>query len=223
MEKEHRVEFCPHCCNRAPQLLLCTQQYQAIGFLIADGDEFPYDGFYFVVRCETCKKILLYYSVDDDNFHSSKLLWPNIGLDKSVTQEVSRIYEEAIRIKYIAPNAFAVQIRRALEALCKDRGTKNRVLAEQLKELADKGEIPKTLSEASDIIRLIGNVGAHANDVDVHPLQAMAIDDFFKAIVEYVYISPAKIREFKERMNQYKETRNETQQYNPSDGKKRHR
>lgn len=49
----------------------------------------------------------------------------------------------------------------------------------------------------TDIIRLVGNVGAHASEENVHPLQVMALDDFFKAVVEYVYVSPAKIDEFK--------------------------
>ena len=205
MEKEHRIGFCPHCCNRAPQSLLCTQQHETVGWGIADGDEFPYEGCYFVARCETCKEILIYYSFEDNAFQSAEMIWPNVGLDKSVPKEVSRIYDEAIRIIHVAPNAFAVQIRRALEALCKDRGTKHRTLAEQLNELADKGEIPKTLSEASDIVRLIGNVGAHASTTEVHPLQATAIDNFFKAIVEYVYVSPARIREFKEGMEKLAE------------------
>jgi Domain of unknown function (DUF4145) len=209
MEKQQRIGFCPHCCNRAPQVLVYVQQYEAVGWM-TDADEvkveIPYDATYFVVRCETCKEILLYHADNEDAFASSELIWPNISLDKAVPQDISRIYDEAIKIKYVAPNAFSVQIRRALEALCKDRGTKDRPLNEQLKELADKGEIPKTLSEASDIIRLIGNVGAHANNVDVHPLQVLAIDGFFKAIVEYVYVSPARIREFKETMNRYGKT-----------------
>jgi hypothetical protein len=187
-----------------------TQQYESIGWTVSDGDEIPFDASYFIVRCETCKELLIYHSIPSNDFHDAELLWPKVGLDKSVPKEVSHIYEEAIRIKHIAPNAFAVQIRRALEALCKDRGTKHRTLSEQLAELGDKGEIPKTLSEASDIIRLIGNVGAHASSMDVHPLQAGAIDNFFRAIIEYIYVSSARIREFREGMNQYKRTREET-------------
>ncbi|MDO9538298.1 MAG: DUF4145 domain-containing protein [Thermoplasmata archaeon] len=173
---------------------------------MTDGDEIPYDGTYFVARCETCKEILIYHSYTEEDYRSAELYWPNIGLNKAVPEEVSRIYNEAIRIKQLAPNAFAVQIRRALEAVCKNRGTQKHSLAQQLKELAEKGEIPETLSEASDILRLIGNVGAHASETEVHPLQATAIDQFFKAIVSYVYVSPAMIKEFKENMKKYSKT-----------------
>lgn len=54
------------------------------------------------------------------------------------------------------------------------------------------------------MLRLVGNIGAHASDDSVHPLQATAIDNFFKAIVEYVYVSPMRISEFKESMGKYK-------------------
>ena len=167
---------------------------------VDDGEEDQYDGLYLVARCETCKEILLYHSIYDGE---STLIFPNITLGKSVPEEISKIYEEATRIKSVAPNAFAVQIRRALEAICIDRGSSKKNLAAQLKELGEKGEIPKTLSEASDILRVIGNIGAHANKKDVHPLQALALDEFFKAIVEYVYVSPSKIESFRARMDSY--------------------
>lgn len=205
MENEHKINFCPHCCNRAPHTLLLTQNYEGVGWMTGV-DEIPYDGTYFLARCETCKEILIYHSYSGEDYRAAELHWPDIGLSKSVPEEVSRIYDEAIRIKNLAPNAFAVQLRRALEAVCKDRGTRKHNFAKQLNELAEKGEIPKTLSEASDILRLIGNVGAHASETEVHPLQAIAIDQFFKAIVSYVYISPAMIREFRENMKKYSKT-----------------
>jgi hypothetical protein len=201
------IKFCPHCCNRAPQTILHEQEYEGRGWLVHDGEEMEYDGKYIVARCETCKEILLYHSSFDDE---PTLIFPKTGLHSSVPSQISKIYEEAIRIKHIAPNAFAVQIRRALEAICIDRGTSKRMLAQQLKELETKGEIPSTLSEASEVLRLIGNVGAHANSDDVHPLQATAIDDFFKAIVEYVYVSPSRLAKFKMKLLKYEESQAET-------------
>jgi len=81
------------------------------------------------------------------------LAYPQVGLDSSVPYSVAKIYREAERIKQIAPNAYAVQIRRALEAVCKDRGSLKKTLAQRLKELADKGEIPMALIEATDMLR----------------------------------------------------------------------
>jgi hypothetical protein len=71
-------------------------------------------------------------------------------------------------------------------------------------QLAKRGDIPKTFAEASDLLRLIGNVGAHAGDRDVHPLQAHSLGRFFRAIIEYLYVSPRKIQEFRASLEESK-------------------
>jgi hypothetical protein len=186
---------------------LHEQEYEDVGWAIYDGEAHHYGGLYIVARCETCKQILLYNSIEGND---PALEYPDISLDDSVPKHISEIYEEAIRIKHLAPNAFAVQIRRALEAICKDRGTKKKYLVDQIKELADKGEIPANLVEASDVLRLIGNIGAHANKHGVHPLQAMAINEFFKALIEYVYVSPDRMMQFKSSLGKYKKSQEKT-------------
>jgi len=52
-------------------------------------------------------------------FDQAELIYPPSGeLHKSVAERVAKIYKEATRNKTLSQNAFAVQIRRALEALC---------------------------------------------------------------------------------------------------------
>jgi hypothetical protein len=97
-----------------------------------------------------------------------------------------------------------VQIRRALEAICIERGATKGTLVQNIEELANRGEIPKTLAEASDLLRLVGNLGAHAGDRDVHPLQAHSLGRFFRAIIEYLYVSPKKIQEFRASLEESK-------------------
>jgi hypothetical protein len=164
---------------------------------------------YFVASCETCNHILVYRAVedipDDKYFTSGDLEYPESGeLHSSVPKTVSKIYSEALQIKSLAPNAFAVQIRRALEALCEDRGAKNGTLQKMLNELSTKGEIPSTLIEVTDLLGLLGNIGAHAPEDSVQPWQVRTIDEFFRAIVEYVYIAPSKIKEFREGLKNFK-------------------
>lgn len=142
---------------------------------------------------------------EETEFQFCELEFPKKGqLAISVPQAIRNAYAEASRIREIAPNAFAVQIRRALEALCDDRKAKGRNLGEKLKDLSGRGEIPPVLSEMTDVLRLIGNIGAHGIDQTVHQLHVFALDDFFKAIVEYVYVAPARLREFKKSMGKMK-------------------
>jgi len=118
-------------------------------------------------------------------------------LHRSVPQKIRRIYQEAALIKSRAPNAFANQIRNALDALCRDRGTDKSTLAQNLKELAERGEIPWILAEATDVLQQLGHIGSDAEEREIDLGYIDAIDDFFKAIIEYVYIAPYKADEFK--------------------------
>jgi hypothetical protein len=201
--------FCPHCSNRAPQRLIHTQKYLEKSWAAQTGKEGEEPWSTFIVVCETCGHVLLYDNMgdqaSDENFHHAILEYPNSGyLHGSVPELISKTYEEAYRIRTIAPNAFAVQIRRALEAICVDRGEKGGNLSKMLKSLAQKGEIPPVLVDASDILRLLGNIGAHGLSESVSPLQAYALDEFFIVIIEYLYVAPSKIQAFKSSMAQSK-------------------
>ena len=210
MTSVRKVAFCPHCGNRAPQRLIHTQHFLSYGYSL-DGDRSDYDlpSIYFVVECETCHEILLYlaegYEPEGNAFHQTDLIWPDPGsLHRSVPRRVREHYEEAARIKNLAPNAFAVQIRRALEAVCEDRGTKKGTLQRKLEELSTRGEIPPVLAQMTDILRLLGNIGAHADEQSVKPGHVSAIDKFFRAIVEYVYVSPSIIRAIRSQLEMLK-------------------
>ncbi|SDE52608.1 DUF4145 domain-containing protein [Desulfuromonas thiophila] len=207
-ETIRKVAYCPHCGNKAPQRLIHSQNYYEKSWSISDNsvDEHPWGTF--VAVCETCGHILLYDNplaqFEERQFHTGGLEFPTSGkLHKSVPKLIAAVYEEAFRIKSIAPNAFAVQIRRALEAVCDDRGEKKGTLQAKINKLTEKGEIPKVLSEASDVLRLLGNIGAHGINESVHQLQAFALDDFFKVIIDYVYVAPSKLEDFKSKMEKF--------------------
>lgn len=210
-----RVAYCPHCGNSAPQRLIHTQKYSVRAWSTEDGRETdPLPCATFVVECETCSELLLYSDFGDYRgekyFHNCALVYPKTGeLHGAVPEQIAYVYKEAHRIKEIAPNAFAVQIRRALEALCEDRGARSGNLQERVKKLAENGDIPPVLAEASDALRLLGNIGAHGIGESVHPLLAHAVDEFFRAIVEYVYVAPSKLQDFKNEMNRYSKKKEE--------------
>jgi len=210
-----KVSYCPHCGNRAPQRLIHIQKHFERSWSVSDGSESePTPWSTFIAVCETCGHLLLYDNpgdvIGEKDFYKCSLVFPlEAKLHNAVPEKISKIYDEAHRIKEIAPNAFAVQIRRALEALCEDRGVDHGNLQQKIKELAAKGDVPPVLSEVSDALRLLGNIGAHGVDESVHPLLAYAVDDFFRAIVEYVYVAPSKLRDFKKQMNKYTKKKDE--------------
>jgi hypothetical protein len=175
--------------------------------MIDDSEEFM-PATYHIVSCDTCHEILVYSDFADrygaENFEHSDLVWPQRKtLHESVPKDIKRIYEEAALIERSSPDAFAVQIRRGLEAVCIDRGVEERNLHQALEQLAAKGEIPPTLAEFTDVLRLLGNIGAHWTGKHVHPLQTFALDDFFRAIIEYIYVAPSKLKEFRNRLAEF--------------------
>lgn len=214
MEEIRDVDCCPHCGNKAPQKLLYRYQFVSsyIKGLEKEGEYTPVIKSYFVCACETCNELLLRSAISmsssipkDTLFITSPIQWPNPNqLHESVPESIKKIYDEAIRIRLLAPNAFAVQIRRALEAMCKDRGAKKGTLQVMLKELAGRGEIPPVLAEMTDVLRLLGNIGAHASNDSVTTSQARAINEFFRAVIEYVYIAPSKLKEFRDSLKKAK-------------------
>jgi hypothetical protein len=205
-----RVGYCPHCGNRAPQRIIHKQRYFERTWSGQDGtesDRTPWSTY--VACCETCNQLFLYDNpgdqTDDERFETCDLVYPRSGqLPMSVPRSIAVTYDEAIRIKERAPNAFAVLIRRGLDGLCEDNGAKGRNLQSKLKKLADNGVIPPLLAEATDLLRLLGNIGAHSATESVHPLLANAMDEFFRAVVEYVYIAPARLKDFRRKMETYR-------------------
>jgi hypothetical protein len=176
----------------------------------ADGrKEEPYPWSTFVAVCETCGKLLLYENMGDQleesQFAQGDLTYPKDGfIDAVVPEKISKIYEEAYRIKEIAPNAYVVMIRKALEAIAEHENVKGRNLQEKIEKLSEGGVIPSALSEATTLIREIGNIAAHADKEEIHPLLVYTVDDFFRTIIEYVYVAPKKLSEFKGRLKRYK-------------------
>ena len=198
------IGYCSHCGNTTPQSVTGTLYYQ--------GDDKD-DGLYFLARCGTCQKGLLRRTECNRmrgglrGCEDSELIWPPSGdLHKCVPEKVRKCYEEAAKIKNLAPNAFANQIRRSLEAMCKDQNVPGRNLKQCLDKLADDGIIPPVQAEMSDLLRLLGNVGSHAADEEVDIKYVPVLDEFFRAIIEYVYVAPHRISEFKEALERAKTT-----------------
>lgn len=204
------IAYCPHCGNEAPQRLIHTQRYMEKTIESSTGKpsgDAPWSSF--VAACSTCGQLLVYDNAGDQTpearFSKCELVYPKVPfIPLSVPHKIADAYSEAARIKGISPNAFAVLIRRSLEILCHERGLTNGTLAKRLKILSDQGELPPTLSQATDLLRTIGNVGAHGSESSVSPLHVHAIDDFFLAIVEYLYVAPKKIAEFQRRLDALK-------------------
>ena len=200
--KRRRVSgFCTHCGNDGT-LTVTLEQPWVERTLMTHGRKTEEGHFLWMLsvsRCKTCNGILVHQRNCGPDSHEKlelhDLVWPQIGgLGYPTPENIRRLYADALTIKERSPDAFVVQIRRALEALCRERGRRGN-LSVMLEELKIAGEIPAKLAPVADIIRLTGNAGAHSQDA-VTAYQANEVDAFFRAIVEYVYVAPFSVRSF---------------------------
>lgn len=213
------VRYCVHCENHVTQRVVYQQESIGDFGIDDEGELMPlYRYMNFVAVCATCDglsirvgEVSTEHPLDDgDNrrsFWESKLAWPKkLNFDASfIPESIAEIYQEALKIKNLAPNAFVVQIRRALEAICLDQGIINKgTLHESLKKLTGLGRLPPLLSEVTNVIKMIGNAGAHVGKLPISYVHVSAIDDFFRVVLEYLYIAPSKLNKFKEEVDKFK-------------------
>jgi hypothetical protein len=89
-----------------------------------------------------------------------------------------------------APNACGVMIRRAMQALCEDKGAVAGKLVNQLKDLKAKQIITPGLHEWADSLRVLGNGGAHPDLPEISDGDADDGMKLLREIVKFVYILP---------------------------------
>lgn len=196
-----RQTNCPHCGNNT--LLEVKSETTTVEEVnTVKGEILEMENYYVIAECKRCGGISIYASAEyfdnPDDLNSAILLYPQEKSLEGVPQKVKESYAEAKRIKKISPYAFAVMIRRAMEFLCKDQNAQGKNLNSMLKDLSNKEIIPKTLSEMTDVLRILGNLGAHASDTKIDMGDVNILNDFFLAVVEYIYTAPEKIKRYKE-------------------------
>lgn len=199
---------CPHCGNRAPHEYLHDEVVTWAERLEDFDDHLFEHRRWALLRCQTCGEASLHSKylttgdptsdpVEAYHVHELELIWPDMRLPESVPETVRSTYREALRVKHHSANAFANQIRKSLEAVCEDRGAEGNNLHNMLGNLEAEGHLPSQLGEMTDLIRIVGNAGSHADRIDVGEQFVEPIDDFFRTAVRYIYELPNQIEELK--------------------------
>jgi len=93
-----------------------------------------------------------------------------------------------------------IEIRKAIEAICEERGIaskdndgKYRTLGDKIKELARIAMLPKPIVDIAHKIVKTGNDAAHSTvDSKVVPL----IQNFFRVLINHVYVLPMQVQEW---------------------------
>jgi len=160
-----------------------------------------------VFECVTCSKPTL---IEDDMVLDSAdlpellneiVLYPSVDTPlTNLPEKIEKAYAAAIKVKNIEPNACAVLVGRTLEAACNHEEAQGTTLAQKLNHLAQNGRIPNTLAEMARQLKELHNLGAHDAEDEVTEEDVPIILDFLEAILEYLYVAPAKIEAVRARL-----------------------
>ncbi len=125
------------------------------------------------------------------------ILYPGAKTAKTplttLPEMIEKKYLAALKVQYIEPSACAVLVGRTLEAVCNYEKATGKRLSDKVNNLANSNRIPRTLAEMAHQLRQIRNFGAHDAEDEVTEEDVPIILDFLDAILEYLYVAPAKI------------------------------
>jgi hypothetical protein len=207
-----RLELCFHCGNQVHLTRLAIHAGREL-FDHLGGKRIEADFNYHSYQCPTCNGVTLYGDFTDPAktreeayrriYPEGHRLLPEIHQVASrdcVPKDVVQLYEDCWMLRHISPAGFVVQIRTALEMICDEQGVREGTLAERLGLLAAKEVLPGRFVEMTKLMREVGNFGAHHGPVKVNFWEAEQIDEFFRLVVEYVYVLPARMRTLRRRL-----------------------
>lgn len=209
--EEKIIIRCNHCGNDAPHERVFNHSTTFYFDTLNDRD--LYERYNFILyKCGTCSGLTLLGGFDMEYGEYAKnypLLYPlganvlpaNHTLVKGnpIPQKILRLYEEIWPLRHKVPNAFAGQIRRAMEYICEDKGGIGNTLYDKINDLAEKNIFPIILHDLAKMLKEVGNIGSHASDSEVDIWDAEILDTLFRVLIQYVYITPSQIDRLKQR------------------------
>ncbi|HCE58916.1 MAG TPA: hypothetical protein DER09_14065 [Prolixibacteraceae bacterium] len=149
-----------------------------------------------IAKCSHCKNISLWIN--------DKMVYPLTGnvemANPDLPENIKKDYNEAKDIVNISPRGAAALLRLAIQKLCIHLGENGKNINDDIASLVKKG-LPKTMQQALDSVRVIGNNAVHPGTIDLNDKIeiAYALFGFVNVICEVLISQPKKIQEFYEK------------------------
>lgn len=193
-----KLTACGHCFN--------ISQMKILGSVNDMEDHADYDDKYgpppeqgivfSVLKCPACSKINIVsyfwseHMESEDDISYEIIFPPEKSVPIGIPEKILKAYKAAEKIKTIDVNAYVILQRRLLELVCIDREAKGDTLANMLKDLSGRGEIPEKLVKVAKGLKDFGNIGAHAGIGELSEEEVPIVTALCTAILEYIYSAP---------------------------------
>lgn len=121
--------------------------------------------------------------------------------DKHVPEPIRADLDEAKTCFSVSAwRASAVMARRAMQSVAVEKGaSKGKKLHEQIAELLASGKITADLKEWADVVRWVGNDGAHPNNEVVTKEDAEEVLHLSEQFLSVLYVTPGIAKNLKTR------------------------
>lgn len=198
---------CGHCSNRSLMHILAryeeTRTEEAInGPHVEVGEEYD------LLKCPACFQINLRLiqwdewtveSISDEGDDPEDVLGTIVypappEIPEGLPPIVRNAYHEALAVRAVSPNAYAVLLGRVLENVCRDRNASGTTLYKQIADLGKKNEIPERIVKLAHGLRKLRNAGAHAAVGSLKANEVTVLERLARAVLEYVYTAPHLVR-----------------------------
>ena len=170
-----------------------------------DAEFFIYE--YFVCVCKHCGQPFLIRRANFEvpggymDLTEDEVLYPperSTQLD-GVPPSLKKRYKEAVlSFKVASYESCAMMCRKCIETMCTTLGANGRNLNDKLNNLYEAKKIDSRLLEWAQEIRLVGNDGAHEDDI-VTRRDARDTLDFTEYILTYVFILTSRLDKYRNR------------------------
>lgn len=196
MAGDSRAFVCPRCGEPATSELL--------GRATAYNDHWDIPTEFAFLQCSRCQSPLVQWREDyGGGFEndSPAFMYPEPRqLSFDIPNALRDGFDEARRcFDAKVYTATLVMVRRTLEGTCQDQGATKRTLAASLKELESQGKIDGLLAEWADLLRVVGNEGAHFTGASASRQDAEDALEFAEALLDHIYVLRKRFDEFKAR------------------------
>ncbi len=207
---KEEIFACRHCGNKTSHGLIYLHSVDVpLGIYDPEGTPMDAADYFFLFECKTCRGISLKevfseeldmgsngYEIPFDNID---YLYPSSqSLNDAIPKGLILVIKEANKVKLISPMAYLILVRKILDELCKERGIKGKNLEKKLIKLVQLEKLPDIFGDASNNLRLLGNIGAHESKVEINNEDIQLVEEFIFALIEYIYVMPSKLRKLNE-------------------------
>lgn len=177
--------------------------------------------FHYLCQCEYCQDVVYakFWEVDFDPdwmfqyelHHPVSLFnYPEYGLPELVWRSFSEANKCLNAGAYLA---VVVMCRRTIEGILKDKGApKNLTLAKAIEKLASDSTIHDSMKHLADLVRVVGNIGAHASDLKVDEILAKEMYEHTQKLIDMLYVLPEHAERARKKFDEEKNPKKKDQE-----------